>query len=155
VQETMTETSIERELEIDASPETVWEFLVDPEKATRWMGQAASFDVRPGGVYRVDVLPGNTAVGEFLELDPPRRLVFSWGWEAVTGPPVAPGSSTVEFELTPVGEGTRLRFTHRDLPTREAVDRHAHGWDHYLGRLAAAAAGADVGPDPWLTGGPA
>jgi len=42
-------TSVEREIAIAASPETVWQFLVDPEKAVRWMGQTASFDPRPGG----------------------------------------------------------------------------------------------------------
>jgi uncharacterized protein YndB with AHSA1/START domain len=145
--------AVQRELEIDASPETVWEFLVDPEKATRWMGQTASFDPRPGGEYRVDVIPGHVASGEFVELDPPRRLVFTWGWEpgAEGKNPVPPGSSTVEIELTPSGNGTLLRFTHRELPDEPAVQSHAHGWDHYLARLATAAAGADPGEDPWLT----
>ena len=46
------------------------------------MGQSASFDPRPGGLYRVEVMPGNTARGEFVELDPPRRLVFTCGWES-------------------------------------------------------------------------
>ena len=56
--ESTTETvTIERELVIDASPETVWEFLVDPEKAVLWMGMSASFDARPGGEYRVEVIP--------------------------------------------------------------------------------------------------
>ena len=64
-------TTVEREIAIDANPETVWEFLVDPDKATRWMGISASLDPRPGGAYRVEVIPGNVAVGEFVELDPP------------------------------------------------------------------------------------
>jgi uncharacterized protein YndB with AHSA1/START domain len=45
-------TAVERELAIDASPETVWDFLVDAEKATRWMGLTASLDPQPGGEYR-------------------------------------------------------------------------------------------------------
>src|SRR5215213_9411873 len=109
--EASTETAIRREVAIAASPETVWEFLVDPEKATRWMGQSASFDPRPGGEYRVEVLSGNVAVGEFVELDPPRRLVWTWGWEPGSPVPVAAGSSTIEVELVPEGDGTRLRFT--------------------------------------------
>ena len=71
-----TETmAVERELEIAASPETVWQFLVDPEKATRWIGNGARLDPRPGGEYRCAVIPGHTAAGEFVEVDPPRRLV--------------------------------------------------------------------------------
>jgi uncharacterized protein YndB with AHSA1/START domain len=154
--ETTSETTIvEREVAIAASPETVWQFLVDPEKATCWMGQTASFDPRPGGAYRVDVIPGHTAAGEFVELDPPRRLVYTWGWEAKPGAEanaVPPGSSTIEIELVPDGDGTTLRFTHRGLPDAEATQSHAHGWDHYLERLVAAAGGADPGEDPWLSG---
>ena len=152
--EATTETvSLQREITIAAGPETVWEFLVDPEKAVRWMGTSASFEPHPRGLYRIDVVGGHTARGEFVELDAPRRLVFTFGWEPEPGAegPVPPGSSTVEIELAPDGDGTRLRFTHRDLPNAEAVESHGHGWDHYLGRLAVAAAGGDPGSDPWLT----
>ena len=146
-------TALQRELTIDASPETVWEFLVDPEKATQWMGLNASFDARPGGLYRVEVIPGNIARGEFVELDPPRRLVHTWGWEpGGVSKSVPPGSSTIEIELVPIDEGTLLRFTHRDLPAEEAVQSHAHGWDHYLERLRTSAQGGDPGVDPWITG---
>jgi uncharacterized protein YndB with AHSA1/START domain len=143
-------TAVERELMIDASPETVWEFLVDPEKATLWMGQRAWFDPRPGGVYRVDVIPGNTARGEFVEVDPPRRLVISWGWEPGGNGTVPPGSTTIEIELIPNGEGTTFRFKH-ELPSAKEAEGHAIGWDHYFERLAVAARGDDPGPDPWLT----
>ena len=151
--ETTTETTVERELAIAASPETVWEFLVDPEKAVRWMGQAASLDPQPGGEYRVGVIPGHTASGEFVEVDPPNRVVFTWGWEPGPdgGSSVAPGSSTVEIELTADGDGTVLRLVHR-LETAAAAESHGHGWDHYLPRLATAATGGDPGEDPWING---
>jgi uncharacterized protein YndB with AHSA1/START domain len=148
-------TSVERTMSIAASPETVWEFLVDPDKATRWMGTSATLEARPGGAYRCEVLPGHIARGEYVEVDRPRRLVFTWGWEKGGGDDavVSPGSSTIEIELAPEGDGTRLRFVHRDLPTVEAAESHAHGWDHYLARLAIAASGGDTGEDPWLTQG--
>ena len=140
-------TSVERTLSIAASPETVWEFLVDPHKATRWMGMTCTFDATPGGLYRCDVIPGHTARGEFVELDPPNRLVFTWGWENEEGVP--PGSSTVEIDLTAHEGGTSLHFVH-NLSTAEAARSHGVGWDHYLPRLELAAAGGDPGEDPWV-----
>ena len=146
-------TQVERTISIAASPETVWEFFVDPEKLTRWKGLDADLDARRGGIYRCEVIPGHTARGEYVELDPPRRLVFTWGWERSGDEenPVPPGSSTIEVELTPEGGGTRLHFVHRDLPSAAQAESHAHGWDHYLPRLEVAAAGGDPGEDPWLT----
>lgn len=154
--ESVTEaTSVEREIAIDARPETVWEFLVDPQKVTRWMGMEATFEPHPGGVYLLKVIDGHTARGEFVEVDPPRRLVFTFGWDAGEdgSAPVPPGSTTIEIELvaTADGGGTLLRFTH-DLSTVAAATQHAQGWDHYLARLALAAGGGDPGADPWLSG---
>jgi uncharacterized protein YndB with AHSA1/START domain len=146
-----TETTVyERTLSIDASPETVWEFFVDPEKLMRWKGINADLDERPGGIYRCEVIPGHTALGEYVELDKPHRLVFTWGWDGDKDS-VPPGSSTIEVKLTPEGDGTSLRFVHRDLPTAASVASHAHGWDHYLPRLEIAAGGGEPGADPWVT----
>jgi uncharacterized protein YndB with AHSA1/START domain len=146
----MTADAITRRLEIAARPEAVWAFLVDPEKATRWMGVAADLYPRPGGIYRVEVLPGQVAEGEFVELDPPRRLVHTFGWEPGANSDVRSGTTTVEIELEPTETGTILHFTHRDLPDEAAADSHAVGWDHYLARLVTAAAGGDAGRDPWM-----
>lgn len=145
-------TTVERELSIAATPETVWEFLVDPEKAVRWMGMNATLEPRPGGLYYCEVIPGHTAKGEFIEVDRPRRIVYTWGWEKSDQEgAIAPGSTRIEIELVPEGDGTMLRFRH-DLPTAKAAESHANGWDHYLGRLVIAARGADPGEDPWLSG---
>lgn len=145
-------TTVERELSIAATPETVWEFLVDPEKAVRWMGMNATLEPRPGGLYYCEVIPGHTAKGEFIEVDRPRRIVYTWGWERSDQEgAIAPGSTRIEIELVPEGDGTMLRFRH-DLPTAAAAESHANGWDHYLGRLVMAARGADPGEDPWLSG---
>ena len=154
--ESVTEsTEVVRELTIAARPETVWEFLVDADKAKRWMGVDATLEPRAGGLYRVEVVPGTIARGSFVELDPPHRVVFTWGWEAMADGEaydVPPGSSTIEIVLEPAGDGTRLRFTHGGLPTAESAGRHAHGWDHFLPRLVEAAGGGDPGRDPWLDG---
>jgi len=143
---------VQRRIEIAARPETVWELLVDPEKAMRWWGIGAEFDPTPGGELRVHVIPGSVATGVFVEVDPPRRLVYTWGWAEGGGGPslVPPGSSTVEIELEPTEAGTRLTLVHRGLPNEEAATSHGEGWDNYLPRLAIAAAGGDPGRDPWL-----
>ena len=68
----------ELEVRIQARPETVFEFFVDPEKMTRWKGTEAELDPRPGGPYRVGgIAGGSTVVGEFVEVVPPRRLVLT------------------------------------------------------------------------------
>src|SRR5688500_12674120 len=144
--------SIRREITIAASPEMVWDCLVDPDKATRWMGQSADFDARPGGRYRVEVIPGVVAMGELVELDRPRRLVWTWGSQEGGTSGVAAGSTTVEIELIPEGEGTLVRLDHHGLPSDDSVRAHAHGWDHYLERLAVVGRGHDPGADPWIDG---
>ena len=144
--------SVQRDVVIAARPETVWELLIDPKQAVRWMGMTADFDPRPGGRYRLEVIPDNVASGKFVEIDPPRRLVFTWGWETGSGSSVPPGSTTVIFELERHGNGTLLHFTHRDLPNADAAAKHTHGWEHYLERLRTCAAGSDPGVDPWISG---
>jgi uncharacterized protein YndB with AHSA1/START domain len=141
--------AVVREVVVAASPETIWPFLVDPAKAVRWMGVTARFDARPGGAYRVEVLPGDAVLGEFVELDPPRRLVQTWGWESPSGS-VPPGSTMVTFDLVPHADGTLVRVTHAGLSQGAATQRHGRGWDHYLPRLSGVAAGGDPGVDPWI-----
>jgi uncharacterized protein YndB with AHSA1/START domain len=144
-----TDTTVyERTLTIDASPETVWEFLVDPEKLMRWKGINADLDPQPGGIFRCEVVPGKVARGEFVELDKPNRVVYTWGWDGSADVP--PGSSTIVIDLASDGDGTSLRFVHKDLPNAEAVTSHAQGWDHYLPRLERAAGGGNPGDDPWV-----
>ena len=142
-------TVVEREIRIAARPETVFDFFVDPQKMMRWKGRRAELDARPGGIYRVEISDRDIARGEYVEIDAPSRVVFTWGWEGrETGEhAVPPGSSRVEVELSPDGDGTLVRLRHLDLPA-EAREIHGQGWDLYLGRLAKVAAGKDPGPDP-------
>jgi uncharacterized protein YndB with AHSA1/START domain len=134
-----------REIMIDATPETIWPFLTDPAKHVEWSGTAAELDPRPGGVYRVLIGGEHQSVGEYVEVVPMERVVFTFGWDQPNHP-IPPGSTTIEITLQPEGTKTRVRLTHRGLPD-DAVDDHGHGWAHYLGRLADRAAGGDPGPD--------
>lgn len=141
-------TTVTAEIRIAARPETVFEFFVDPEKLMRWKGIEATLEPRPGGIYRVNVNGADIAVGRYVAVERPTRIVFTWGWEG-EGSLVPPGSSTVEVTLTPDGDGTLVRLEHRDLPA-EAAAQHLEGWRHYLDRLAVAGASGDAGPDPWV-----
>ena len=70
---------LEREVRIAASPETVFSFFTDPDQMVRWKGKAATLDPRPGGIYRVDMNGSDIARGEYVEVEPPSRVVFTWG----------------------------------------------------------------------------
>jgi uncharacterized protein YndB with AHSA1/START domain len=128
---------IERELRIDAAPATVFAYWTDPAKMARWMGRDIRLDPRPGGEFRIDYNGSDIARGTFLEVDPPTRLVLTWGWEAA-GDPTPAGASVVEVTLVADDDGTILRLRHSGLPV-EAVSDHADGWDQFLPGLAEAA----------------
>jgi uncharacterized protein YndB with AHSA1/START domain len=134
-----------REIVIDATPETIWPFLVEPDQHVRWLGTVADIDPRPGGTYRVLVGGENQSSGEYLEVVPHEKVAFTFGWEQ-EGNPIPPGSSIVEITLHPEGDKTRVRLVHRDI-AEVAVADHSRGWEHYLGRLDVTATGGDAGPD--------
>jgi uncharacterized protein YndB with AHSA1/START domain len=60
-------------------PRRVRGLLVDPAEQSTWWGTPLDFEARPGGPFRVEVIPGHIASGEFVELAEPRRLVYTWG----------------------------------------------------------------------------
>ncbi len=133
----MTETTapietIEQVVHIDATPETMWSFWTEPARLCEWWGVEADAVAETGGVFRVVMDGGPVMLGEFLELEPPRRLLFSFGWEGgAPGGPLPPGSSRVEVVLDGQDDGTLLTLRH-ELPATHAVD-HAKGWSFYVG----------------------
>jgi uncharacterized protein YndB with AHSA1/START domain len=135
------------------------------------MGTQATLDPRPGGICRIEFRPrevkvddfrallgapelpdrrgdqGGAMTGEFVEVDPHRRIVLTWGWEQKVLA-VPPQSTAVELSFERDGEAPIVRLAHRRLPA-VAVAFHRAGWEHFLPRLTIAAAGGDPGPDPW------
>ena len=134
-----------REIVIDATPETIWPFLTEADKHVEWIGTVAEIDPRPGGVYRVFVAGQHQSAGEFVEVEPLEKVVFTFGWEEKDHP-IPPGSTTVEITLHPEGDKTRVRLVHRGLPA-DAVEDHGHGWAHWLEQLAIATTGGTAAPD--------
>jgi uncharacterized protein YndB with AHSA1/START domain len=130
---------VERQIFIDASPETVFGFLVDARLMIHWIGILHSLDARPGGLLEVEVSRGNVARGTYTEVTPPRRVAFTWGWDT-DDPTLAltpPGTSLVEIELEAKDGGTLVRLRHGGLPNA-AQPIHRERWAIYLDRLRAA-----------------
>lgn len=141
-QTTPEKTTIEQTVRIAAAPETVWAFWTEPERLAQWWGTGTDVDVQAGGCFRVVMESGAVMLGSFATVEPPHRLVFTFGWEQnAPGEPLAPGSTVVEVLLTPDGDGTVLVLRHSDMPVTHASD-HAKGWSLYVGeRLAGVATG--------------
>jgi uncharacterized protein YndB with AHSA1/START domain len=117
---------------VDARPERVFEFFTEPEALVRWMGEYAVLDATPGGEFTVDI-QGVPVRGRYLEVEPPHRLLISWGHAGSERLP--PGASTLEVLLRRVAGGsTEVQIIHSGLPAPEAA-KHVQGWPYFLGRL--------------------
>ena len=117
---------------IEAEPDEVFDYFIRAEAMVSWMGQFAHLDPRPGGRLAVDI-NGSPVRDEFQKLEPPHRLVFTWGFAGSDELP--PGASTVEVLLTSDSGETRVEVIHRGLPESKR-EEHARGWRYFLGRLA-------------------
>jgi uncharacterized protein YndB with AHSA1/START domain len=142
----MDDDAIVCEVEVRAPADAVFAMFTDPQQLVRWIGIRALLEPRPGGAFRFELVPGEFCSGRYLELVPGRRVVFTWGWES-GALPVAPGSSTVEVDLSERDGVTRVRLTHRGLDAAMRA-MHAEGWERYLARLQAVLEGREAGPDP-------
>jgi uncharacterized protein YndB with AHSA1/START domain len=137
---------VEREIFISASPEAVFGFLVDPALMARWIGASHRLEPRPGGIFQVEVSPGNIARGVFTEVTPPHRVAFTWGWDS-QDPELAilpPGQSLVEIELISKEGGTLLRLRHSRLP-EDLSNIHRERWAVHIARLQGVAGEHDRG----------
>lgn len=131
---------------IAAQPETVFPYFTDPARYVRWMGREATLEAVPGGSYRVRMRDGVEVSGHFVEVDPPQRLVFTWGW--IDDERVAAGSTRVTVTLEAAQGGTRVTLLHHDLPSERAREQHSDGWRMYLDRLEVSVRGGDLSRDP-------
>jgi uncharacterized protein YndB with AHSA1/START domain len=141
---TVTTEPIVREIRVEASPETLFGFFTEPEKMSRWLCETAVVDPRVGGVIsQVHVgEQGERAgqrfrsTGEFVEVDFPSRVAYTWRWE--DGEYATEESSLVEVTFIADGSATLVRLVHSGLPESARAD-HDAGWGMLLERLVAAA----------------
>lgn len=144
-------TSVMLVRQIRARPSIVFEAVTSAEGIASWWGPDAGpvllseCDPRVGGRYRLRFrMLGGTeheSSGEFLEIDPPERVVMSWRWK---GGEEDPGESRVEIRLREIAEGTEVTFTHAQLHDEEARRSHEQGWIGSLDKLEAKFAQEDT-----------
>jgi|ERR1700677_1181175 uncharacterized protein YndB with AHSA1/START domain len=139
-------TDAVKEIVVKASPAKVFPYLIDPLLMVQWLGSEVSLDPIRGGDVRIRC-GGHPGVGEFVEIVTNEKVVFTFGWDE-PGHPIPAGSTEVEIRLTPEGDNTVVRLTHRGLPD-DAIADHEEGWGEYLDRLAMLMDG--VVPEPELS----
>ena len=136
----------EKSVLVPLDPDETFALLTQPERLRRWQAVTARIELRAGGEYRWTIIPGHTASGMITEVEPGKRIVFTWGWEGSADLP--PGASTVTITLEPAEGGTNVHLVHSGLTPEQAAG-HLEGWNHYGERLVAAARHGDAGADEW------
>ena len=130
-----------REVLVKAEPSTIFALLIEPGMQS-WLGTDVEFDPRPGGLYKIKVGGDHPALGEFVEVTPNEKVVFTFGWNE-PGHPIPAGSTKVAITLIPEGDETLVRLVHSGLPD-DAISDHEEGWQHFLDRLATVAVGGEL-----------
>jgi uncharacterized protein YndB with AHSA1/START domain len=125
--------TLERTIVIAAAPELVFRFFTDSARWASWWGAGSSIEPHRGGRVVIRYPDGTEASGEVVEIDPPARLVFTYGY--ASGKLVPPGGSLVTIHLDRQRAGTRLRLSHA-LADAAVRDAHVQGWRYQLSLFA-------------------
>lgn len=140
---TKEKTRLEISRVIEAPRDRVYAAWTDPEQLKQWFGpenvktRELVADARVGGTFRWDIINSEgeeiTMRGEFRELQPDKKIVFTWQWE--DDEDWENHVSIVTVELDDADGGTELRLTHEQLPNEESRDGHTRGWNSALDKL--------------------
>ena len=135
--------SLELKRVIKAPRDRVYAAWTDPAQLKEWFGpesvrtRSLVADPRVGGKYRWDLINPEgeemTVYGEYREMEPGRKIVFTWQWD--DDEVWENHTSVVTVELSDHDDGTELRLTHEQLPSEASRDRHNEGWNSVLDRL--------------------
>jgi uncharacterized protein YndB with AHSA1/START domain len=139
--QTATKPSLTIKRRLNAPPAKVFAAWIDPEKVKRWMGPGevkvleVECEPRAGGRFRwlmrAPSGEDHDVSGVYREFVPDRKLVFTWAWKSTPE-----RESLVTVDLKPDGDGTILTLTHEQFFDDEARDRHRHGWEGAMDKLA-------------------
>jgi len=120
---------LDRTIIINAPREAVFKYFTDSSRWAAWWGEGSTIDSRPGGRIHIKYPEGTEVAGEVVEVRPPERIVFTYGY--VSGDPIPAGSSRVSIQLAEDHRATRLTLTH-ELGSAAARDQHIQGWRYQL-----------------------
>jgi uncharacterized protein YndB with AHSA1/START domain len=145
--DTKDDTTLVIRRSFDTDAKTLFQALTDPEALKDWFGPGtakvhhAESDLRVGGKWAIEMTGDDceehNVLGEYVELDAPRKVVLTWAWRSTPDQ-----VSQVTYALSPAGDGrTTLTLTHERLANAEIRDKHAFGWNGSFDNLA-----------PWLAG---
>lgn len=136
------ELVLELKCVLEAPRERIFTMLTEPAELAKWWGPhgfttpGVELDLSVGGSYRVAMQPPEGDVfhlsGEFLEIDPPSRLVYTFRWDE----PVPDDRETVvRLSFTAVGEATEVALSQGKFATEERLTLHRGGWTDSFERL--------------------
>src|SRR6266567_7073720 len=135
--------SLEIKRHIKAPRERVYAAWTDPAQMKQWFGpenvqtRNLIVDARVGGEFRWDLVNSEgekmTMLGEYRELQPSQKIVFTWQWQ--DDEDWENHVSIVTVELDDADGGTELRLTHEQLPNEASRDGHTRGWESALDKL--------------------
>ena len=128
------EHTLEREVLIHVRRAAVSRYLTDSERFAAWMGAGSHIDATPGGAMVIRYPTGVLASGRVVEMEPERRIVFTYGYDAADGP-IPPGGSRVTMTFEEAADGTLVRLRH-ELAEAAVRDHHVQGWRYQLALLA-------------------
>jgi uncharacterized protein YndB with AHSA1/START domain len=135
--------SLEIKRVIKAPRDRVYAAWTDPAQLRKWFGpenvQTRNIvaETRVGGKFRWELTNCDgeemTMRGEYRELQPGKKIVFTWQWEHDED--WKQRDSVVTVELSDCDGGTEVRLIHEQLPSEESRDRHTEGWKSVLHKL--------------------
>jgi uncharacterized protein YndB with AHSA1/START domain len=118
---------LDREITICARRETVFRYFTDSERFAKWWGEGSRIDPRPGGAVRIRYPNAVEVTGEVVEIDPPRRIVFTYSYAGKT--PAEGTLVTITLDEAPAGTVLKLRHAFSSAKIR---DMHVQGWRYQL-----------------------
>jgi uncharacterized protein YndB with AHSA1/START domain len=127
---------------LPASPELIFSAMTEPARLATWWGPhgfttpEAALDLREGGRYRFTMQPPDGEPfhlsGEFLEVDPPSRLVYTFRWEE---PDPDDRETVVVLALSALGDATQVSLSHGEFATEARLALHRAGWTDAVEKL--------------------